>query len=336
MNSGRREEATIRTCATTKAATGACVWILRALLAALLSLSPAAMTEPASASQEAEGPAPPGEDVINIGYSSAVFAGVSKADALAAMKVWLNAVAQRRGIGSPINTTVYEDTETMAKALEAKKIDILVVLSGEYLRLKTGHDMTPTFLPVHSGLVQDKSLLLVRRDSGVTDIGQLKGKNIMIQKGCGVGLGEVWLNSLLLERGYPQATDFFAEAVTSGKTSATVLRVFFGQSDAALISSMDFQALVELNPQLGQQLVALEVSQAFVPSVICVRDDYEVHRDSLLRGMEELHLEPKGQQVLMLFKVDKLVHFEDQYFDTARDILRNYESLKPRVADRGR
>jgi ABC-type phosphate/phosphonate transport system substrate-binding protein len=336
MNFHRRENALRRTSCAVKKGRSAGIGIRRAPIVALLCLSLSATTVRAGAPQGPETLSSNEDGVINLAYSSLVFTGVSKSDALAAIKVWQDAVARNRGIHGRLNTTIYEDMETMAKALAAGRIDVLVVLAGEYLELKASHNITPTFVPIRNGLIQDESLLLVRRDSGIRDIGRLEGKSIMIQERCGVNLGGVWLNSMLLERGYPKAPDFFARCITTSKTSTTALQVFFGKANAALISNMDFQALVELNPQLGRQLATLESSQAYVTGVICVRDDYHQERDTLLDVLAELHMEPRGQQVLMLFKVDRLAPFEDRYLDSARNILGNYESLTGRIADQRR
>jgi hypothetical protein len=88
--------------------TGECaaIGIKRASLVAVVCVSTAIIAHASSARLEAWDQSPQEDGVINIAYSSPVFTGVSKTDALAAIKVWQDAVARNRGLHSRLHTIV--------------------------------------------------------------------------------------------------------------------------------------------------------------------------------------------------------------------------------------
>jgi hypothetical protein len=83
-------------------------------------------------------------------------------------------------------------------------------------------------------------------------------------------------------------------------------------------SSLD--TMKEMNPQLGTQLQVLTNSVRLPESVICLHRDYTEVRGDVLSGLADLHTEPRGQQVLLVFKIAKLLPFKPEYLDGARDL----------------
>ena len=77
----------------------------------------------------------------------------------------------------------------------------------------------------------------------------------------------------------------------------------------------------ELNPQLARQLQVLTNSPILPEAIACVHRDFKVFKEDLLQGMAELHNEPKGQQMLLLFKAKKMERFKPESLDSARELL---------------
>ena len=51
-------------------------------------------------------------------------------------------------------------------------------------------------------------------------------------------------------------------------------------------------------------------------------------RADTIHSLSELHLDPAGRQICTLFKIDRMVPFEDSQLDTLRKLRATYELLQ--------
>lgn len=124
------------------------------------------------------------------------------------------------------------------------------------------------------------------------------------------------------------ADDYFGQIVLKNKIPNTVLPVFFRQADACLVTRSSFETMTELNPQLGQQLRILLVSEPYVPVVFCFRDNYQSEvKAQVLKEIENLHLSPAGRQILTIFQIDKLFEQSSSVLDITIALLQEHQML---------
>ncbi len=285
-----------------------------------LFLFVAASAAPVSSALEQET-----EPGLRIGCTPNIFVEVKAADAAAATKVWAEELKRTRGFGGPTETVVFEDLDAVVSAVKSKKIDLLITLASEYLEIAQQVDLEPRFVSEKAGNVCEESLLLVHRNSNITSLEELKGKNILFMINARSSLGKAWLETLVLQKGYPKIESFFGKVTGAGKYSRAVLPVFFGQADACLVPRDGFNLMAELNPQLRNGLRIIAISPAFLPAVLSIRSDYESNlKDALVDALSNLDKEPRGQQILTLFKTDRLVPYRSSYLDTAKDVLKSH------------
>ena len=268
--------------------------------------------------------------VLNIGFSADLFQGVNQNDAMAAMNVWSESVAHNRGKALNARSTIYAGTAAMVEALSTGEVDLLMVLSPDMIALRNHGLLEPRFVSVRYGSCKEEYLVLVHRDSGITDLAGLKQKNIVIQSNARASLASRWFNSLMRETGNVDLSNDFASITECPNASRIVLPVFFRKADACVVTRNTFRTLSELNPQLLKQLVILAESPGFVPAAICMRKDFEADiKEDLLAGLADLHKEPHGQQILMLFKVDELTAYDAAYMVNVEKLL---EKESPNVS----
>jgi phosphonate transport system substrate-binding protein len=279
--------------------------------------------------EAADGQNPLDDEGLTIAFTNGVFADVSASDATAATKVWAQEIKQKRGFGGPAEALSFDALESLKRSWNRKEIDLLVLTTWEYLTLKDLLALEPHFVPMRAESVQDETLLIVKKGSGIESISDLEGRDILILTDARGTLGQVWLELRVLEQGFPSIESCFHSVRETSKSSKTVLPVFFGQADACLVHSNGFETMSELNPQLKRDLLVLETSPAMVPSVLCIRPDYRFDlKEGLVEALLHLHEEPRGQQILMMFKVDQLTPFRDSYLDTASALLKEYKHRK--------
>jgi phosphonate transport system substrate-binding protein len=144
----------------------------------------------------------------------------------------------------------------------------------------------------------------------------------MMKVGARMSLAEPWLEGELSSLGLPRLKALFGHVAREKKLSRALLPVFFGKADACLVTRHDYDLMCELNPQIQRTLKPLAVSRVLVPSVTCLRRGYNsAHRTDIIDALGKLHEEPKGQQILSLFGVDRLVPFEEHFLDTAMKLV---------------
>jgi phosphonate transport system substrate-binding protein len=144
-------------------------------------------------------------------------------------------------------------------------------------------------------------------------------------------LALLWFTTLLLKRGLPESDNFFSDIKKVEKISQAVLPVFFMQADACIVRRAGFQTMVEMNPQVNKNLIVLQKSPVFQESLFCVRKDYDdKSKKIILDVVETLHLDPKGSQMLLLFRKNRVLPFKPEYIESVEALVKEYNELKKR------
>ena len=69
-----------------------------------------------------------------------------------------------------------------------------------------------------------------------------------------------------------------------------------------------------------------------IPTLICFRADYApAFKDKILAGLRDLHLSPAGQQVLTVFRCEKLEEIPADGLQSTLDLLGHFENLREGV-----
>jgi hypothetical protein len=76
----------------------------------------------------------------------------------------------------------------------------------------------------------------------------------------------------------------------------------------------------ELNPQLGRSLKIQRRSPPYLETLICIHRDYEKTRTDLIEGLASLHEEANGRQILMVFKIDRLLPYYEEALSSVREL----------------
>ncbi len=260
---------------------------------------------------------------LRVLYSNTVFASVNRNDALVALKVWIDSMGKSRGFTLETEVASFDLLEEAEKRIQEGTVDLLVLNSMEFLQNRQAAQLNAEFVPA-----LDDYVLLARRDRGVKGLGDLRGKSVIFFK-LGADWGRLWMEEMLAEKGLGTVEEFFGGSRETDNPSSAILPVFFGKSDAVVVMRRRFQTMAELNPQLEKQLLILTNSPSVPSAVTCVHQDFTVFRKELLESLAELHRDPKGQQLLMLFKIDKLERLRPADLDGARDLLRSKAAMNP-------
>jgi ABC-type phosphate/phosphonate transport system substrate-binding protein len=248
--------------------------------------------------------------MLRIGYTGSAFQDVTNTDMRAAVSVLIQKVAwQHFGKGE---TRFYDTLSEMAADLKNRKIDVLATPVEEYIELKKQIPIEPLLISSADNGTEMEMLLLVRKDSGFRSIHDLRGRTIVMptrNPRC-LDMYTAWLENLLMEEGSKGLDTYFSSVKETRTAAKAVFPVFFRQADACVVTRQVFDLTAELNPQISRELMIISRRGKLSQGIIAVdRRLSEETKEKLRQAFLTLHQTPDGQQLLMLFKVRKLVPF---------------------------
>lgn len=247
-----------------------------------------------------------GEDILRLGISESLVRDVSIADARAAMMVWMKRIAEDLRVDLRYVPEVFESQESLATKLKQGLLDTVAMNLLEYRRLREWLD--PREITVPSQKTALRYVLLVRSDSGVAKVADLRGRRVLLLDSLQTCIAPAWLNTLIGAGGQESAGSFFSAVSRRPKPSQVILPVFFGQMEACITTQLSFLTAGELNPQILSKLKPLTVSPEIVSSLYAYRKGCPSNlRAKISRAMTGLASSPAGRQVLTLFQCESLL-----------------------------
>jgi phosphonate transport system substrate-binding protein len=266
---------------------------------------------------------------FRIGYPASAFHKAVINDMRAALEVWGTKLAQKETrVVDEVKTTIFRDEalSEISDALKRKEIDCLIMNSLDYIECENMSLMEPVFVGTSGTLIGYEYVLLVHRDSGIESLNELKDRSINVETE-GVGrMPIVWLEVILDKEGLPDFEEYFKEIQFKDRATLAVHPVFFGKVDAGVTNLRAYETMIELNPQLGKDLVVIARSEPFLRGVLAFRKDLRQDiKESVSMTLRALHEDPDGQQILIVMREQRMVAFKQEYLDTVRALYDKYQ-----------
>jgi ABC-type phosphate/phosphonate transport system substrate-binding protein len=272
---------------------------------------------------------------LRIGFTGSAFQDVSNTDIKAAVSVLIQKVAwQHFGKGE---SRFYDTLSEMAADLKNRKIDVLATPVEEYMEMKKHLPLDPLLITASDNGSEMELLLLVRKDSGIHTFRDLRGRTIVVppkNPRC-LDMYTAWLETLSMEEGSKGIDTYFSSAKETRTVAKAVMPVFFRQADACVVTRQVFDLTAELNPQINREISIIARKGKLSQGVIAVdRRLSEETKEKLKQAFITLHQTPEGRQLLMLFKVRKLVPFVPDYMKGTDALYADYIRQKHMITSR--
>jgi ABC-type phosphate/phosphonate transport system substrate-binding protein len=260
--------------------------------------------------------------------SARLFADINQNDGRAAVKTWTTVAVRDAGLALQPESLVLANAGDMIAGLTNGRVDAAVMPTDVFLAVQQQAEITDLFASESQAQGGEEYLLLVHRDSGITNLAGLRNRTLLLYDGPSGGLMEPWIDVTLADAGLPRHRKHFKTVASKSKLSSLVLPVFFRTANACIVTRRAFNTLVELNPQLGEQLVPLAASEQLVLVVGCfnARCPAEVRR-RLLESIVHLDQTTVGQQVLTVFRSDRMARLPETTLTSARRLMDRYHHL---------
>ncbi len=252
--------------------------------------------------QTAECEEPP---VFRIGLSSSTLGTINRNDYMAAFKSWVTMVGREQALPVAAEAKMVVAGENMRSALHQKKLDALTLTVEDLMFLKVQPDSV--FVTCRGEKSHVRYAVIVRGDSGIIDLDELKGRRVVTYEGSKMVLARPWLEVLLAGIAKGPVNEWLGNLIETENASKSILQVFFRQSHAALVTRDAFDVACELNPQLRKDIKLLSVSPPLIPNFFMFRPSYRgKFREKLAKAIEDVHTTPGGRQVLAIFQSSRM------------------------------
>ena len=165
--------------------------------------------------------------------------------------------------------------------------------------------------------------LFVRKDSGIKDIKDMKGKRMaFVEKATTAGY--IFPRAYLREKGVTDLDHFFGESFFAGSHDAAIYAVLNRKADVGAAKHSIYDRVRKDDPRVDQELVILAESPRVPSNGLCVRKGLDsALKQKLKNALLGLHTEPEGAGVLKQFGALKFIVTTAQDYQPVLDMSRN-------------
>ena len=187
---------------------------------------------------------------------------------------------------------------------------------------------------VFSQKLKSKTYLIVRKDSGINNLLQLRNKKLSMQKYLVSDVGGLYIETLMLEHQLPETKRFFSEIKYTDTSNTAIIDLFFKKVDATLMSEIQFDIATELNPQLLKQTKIIETSEPYLIFVAALtKGTPEVTASSIRASLFSVDQTRKGRNVLNLMKMQGFREISTSELDNVRALVEKNKQLRVQASD---
>jgi ABC-type phosphate/phosphonate transport system substrate-binding protein len=260
---------------------------------------------------------------MRIAMVRTLFRGVSESVMLALMQPFGILLEAQTGSRSEFLSS--HDALALGKDISDDKIQFGVFHGIEYAWAQQKY---PGLKPLVIAVTDDThlhALLVVRADSNIARISDLRGKTVGIPAGSRIHC-HLYLQRQCQVLGLGDPTQFLAKIAAPATAEETLDAVVDGSLSAAIVESVSLDCFTRRKPGRVTQLRVAARSEVFPATVVVYRggslDDATVRR--FQDGMVATDQIPLGRQLLTLWKLSAFRPIPADYEQTVASILKSY------------
>ncbi|MEX0320567.1 MAG: PhnD/SsuA/transferrin family substrate-binding protein [Puniceicoccaceae bacterium] len=258
---------------------------------------------------------------LNVVFDRLHFSEINHNDAVAALTVLARNFSQSVNADMDVEISSYDTADSLIGILDTENADLVIIHAKKYFQIpkRLRDQLEPIYITrIERAGPMGAYHLLAPESSGISGWADVAGKELLILKSYRCHLTSDWFKQSLEQNGVAEDS---VRTETVDAVSNAILPVFFGKADACVVSDEAYVLMKELNPQIGKKLLPVETSPSFAEVIICLNQDFRNDRQLLIDSVQYMHLNPSGEQVMMLFKISQLVPFEERFLDNVQQLL---------------
>jgi hypothetical protein len=263
--------------------------------------------------------------VIQLGCIFDAASGVNTEDSRMAMEMLIRNLWGEQGRKFRIQLDFIMDLGQVARNIDAKRYDLVILPALDYLQLRDKVTLDPKLVLSRGEAPTEALVLVTQRDETFETLAKKNSRVLMLEMGRGGEGAKMWLDTVLLEAHLGSTQQFFTEIRRSPKASRSILPVFFGQVAACVVPEGALMVMNELNPQMEQRVRILKRSQDLVALLLCTtpRAEREVI-DLVVNGSVQAMNDPRSRQALTMVQLNRFYLFKPEYLMATENLYKRY------------
>ncbi len=229
-----------------------------------------------------------------------------------------------RKVDARVKLVPVQNYQQLLEKLATKEIDLGT--AGSYIGYRAIKEVkaVPLVRPEQGGISTYKSLIVVRKDSGITNLRQLKGKSFAYVD-MNTSAGYIYPRAVLRKMGY-DPENFFSKTVLAGKHDAAFLAVFHRQEVGAAAKDLVYNQLVKQNPKIGQELSIIASGGRFPEKPIMARPGMSATmRSRIIKVFLEMNRDAEGRAALEDFGADRFIRTTVEDFASVDELAKELQ-----------
>jgi ABC-type phosphate/phosphonate transport system substrate-binding protein len=261
-------------------------------------------------------------ETLNIGFYMPGIRDANQADVKVFLQLWADEVAMPHGIN--VTALTYDDMNALYRDSQRGVVNMVIAPGLEMAETFTPGQLATGFIS-HRRDSPDGVAIIVRADSGIQRFTDLRGKKVL--RLANDRLGRVYLEIQCRKQARSSCAEMLNVAEEKRDTQL-IHKVFFGQTDAALVSLTALHAAGEMNPQVRQRLRAIDEwkSPAASFGMMLTATNADL-RNRVLSAALGIQTSARGKQILELFKVDYMERTDAKDLEPYWQLHREYHEL---------
>ena len=221
-------------------------------------------------------------------------------------------------LGRPVKLVTSRDFESFWRGVSARRYDIVHYNQYHYIRSAQSYQVIAHIEELGKSTIS--GAIYVRKDSGITDLAQLKGRTVLFGGGEDAMISYIANVYLMLQAGLKK-DDFKSMFALNPPNS--ILALHYRQADAAGAGDGALDLPVVRNAINTEQLTALAISPPLLQLPVAVKRDMPAKlRTSIQSILVNLKGNQAGQKVLQEAVLTGMGKAEDKDYEPHRKIVR--------------
>ncbi|NTW70577.1 MAG: phosphate/phosphite/phosphonate ABC transporter substrate-binding protein [Chlorobiaceae bacterium] len=237
-------------------------------------------------------------------------------------------------LGVKVNLTIMSRYGEVIKRFKTRKLD------GAFLTSYTASmgikdlNLEPVVNPVNlNGEFNSQGYIFVRKDSGIHDVKDMKGKRIVFVDPATME-GYLFPLAYLERHGIRNINTFFDRFDFSGSHVSSILAVLDGRADIGSAKNTVFNNLIHNDPSIGQELEILAQSPKSPEITLCINNEIDLYLQAkLVNLLLQMDKTAQGKKVLEQFKALRFVKANKTDFTLIDEMA---QEAKAAIAEHGK
>jgi phosphonate transport system substrate-binding protein len=224
-------------------------------------------------------------------------------------------------LDQPVRLVQRKTYAEIVELLRLGGVDVAILCTGAFLSAQdSGIKLEALAVPVTSEGPFYHSVFMVRADSGIRQLDELRGKSFGFTDPLSLS-GYHYPQSIAAEQG-PDADRFFGRALFTYSHDGSIRAVLDGIVDGAAVDSMVYQGELARQPDLADQLRVIHRSPPLgISPVVVPRSGHPKLRNALRTALLGMDSTLTGRTILARLALSRFQVPPDNLFDGARSVM---------------